>query len=98
MSQPHHGALGLSPVSLLLTMFIAFVYLRGWLHLRTTSLNVIEAWRAGSFVLVPAGPDTFLVEGKSDIRVRFTLDSAGRAVKLTILGPAGPQGESPRNP
>jgi len=27
------------------------VYLRGWLHLRSTSSNIIEAWRAGTFVL-----------------------------------------------
>src|SRR5215467_4792895 len=51
MSYPHHGALRLFVVSLLLTMFTAFVYLRGWLHLRSTSLKTIEAWRAGSFLL-----------------------------------------------
>src|SRR5262249_60223871 len=46
----HHGVLGSSPVSLILPIFAALVYVRGWLHLRSTSLNVIEAWRAGSFV------------------------------------------------
>jgi putative membrane protein len=51
MPHLHHGALGSSPVSLILTIFAALVYLRGWLQLRSTSLNVIEAWRAGSFVL-----------------------------------------------
>jgi putative membrane protein len=29
----------------------AVVYLRGWLHLRSTSLNVIAPWRTGSFLL-----------------------------------------------
>jgi len=49
---PHlqHGVSGSSPVSLIFPILTALVYLRGWLHLRTTSLNVIEAWRAGSFV------------------------------------------------
>ena len=52
MPHLYHGALGSSPVSLILTIvFTALVYLRGWLHLRSTSSNVIEAWRAGSFVL-----------------------------------------------
>jgi putative membrane protein len=62
MPHLHHGASGSSPVSLVLTIFVALVYLRGWLQLRSTSLNyktgghrpplqVIEAWRAGSFVL-----------------------------------------------
>src|SRR5262245_61564888 len=51
MSYPHHGAPGLFVVSLLLTMFTAFVYLRGWLDLRATSSKTIEAWRAGSFLL-----------------------------------------------
>jgi cytochrome c oxidase assembly factor CtaG len=40
------------PVSLTLTIvFTALLYLRGWLHLRSTSLNVIPAWRASSFLL-----------------------------------------------
>src|SRR5215471_1399066 len=51
MSYPHHGAPGLFVVSLLLTMFTAFVYLRGWLGLRATSSKTIEASRAGSFLL-----------------------------------------------
>src|SRR5262245_30239906 len=51
MPHLHHGALGSSLVSLILTVFVALVYLRGWLHLRSTSLNVIEAWRGVSFVL-----------------------------------------------
>jgi len=51
MEYPHHGALGLFVVSLLLTMFTAFVYLRGWLDLRATSSKTIKAWRAGSFLL-----------------------------------------------
>src|SRR5262252_9026670 len=51
MPHLHHGVSGSSPVSLIFPILAALVYLRGWLHLRTTSLNVIEAWRAGSFVL-----------------------------------------------
>jgi len=51
MPHLHHGVLGSSPVSLILTSFAALVYLRGWFHFRSTSLNIIEAWRAGSFVL-----------------------------------------------
>src|SRR5262249_31232366 len=51
MPHLHHGGSGLSPVSLIFPILAALVYLRGWLHLRTASLNVIEAWRAGSFVL-----------------------------------------------
>src|SRR5258705_1434393 len=35
----------------LIIVFTALVYLRGWLHLRSTSLNVIPAWRAISFFL-----------------------------------------------
>ena len=51
MPHLHHGALGSFPVSLFLVIFTALAYLRGWLQLRSTSLKVIEAWRAGSFVL-----------------------------------------------
>ena len=29
----------------------AFLYLRGWLHLRSPSVNIIPAWRAGGFLL-----------------------------------------------
>jgi putative membrane protein len=35
----------------LATLLVACVYLRGWLHLRTTSKNVLPAWRAFSFLL-----------------------------------------------
>src|SRR5262249_54863271 len=45
MPHLHHGVLGSSPVSLILPIFAALVYLRGWLHLRTSG------WRAGSFLL-----------------------------------------------
>jgi cytochrome c oxidase assembly factor CtaG len=51
MPHLHHGVSGASPVLLILPILAALVYLRGWLFLRTTSLSVIEAWRAGSFVL-----------------------------------------------
>jgi len=44
---------GLFSLSLALAIvFLAIVYLHGWLRLRSTSLmNVIPAWRAGSFLL-----------------------------------------------
>src|SRR5262245_278252 len=51
MPHLHHGVSGSSPVSLILPIFAALVYLRGWLHFRSTSSSVIEAWRAGGFVL-----------------------------------------------
>jgi cytochrome c oxidase assembly factor CtaG len=41
-----------SPVPLNLVLILgAGIYLRGWLRLRSGSLNVIPAWRAASFVL-----------------------------------------------
>jgi putative membrane protein len=52
MPHLHHGALG-SLDSVLLTVIIIFaasVYLRGWLHLRSTSLSIINGWHAFSFV------------------------------------------------
>ncbi len=40
------------PIPLTLAMvFAGFLYLRGWLHLRTASVNIISGWRAGSFLL-----------------------------------------------
>src|SRR5260370_4150514 len=40
------------PVSLTLATFLAaFLYLRGWLHLHSSSVNTIQVWRAGSFLL-----------------------------------------------
>jgi putative membrane protein len=40
------------PIPLTLAMLLAaFLYLRGWLHLRSVSVNVVSAWRAGSFLL-----------------------------------------------
>jgi putative membrane protein len=32
-------------------IFVAFLYLRGWLRLRSSSVNMIAVWRAGSFFL-----------------------------------------------
>ena len=54
MPHLHHGASGSSSGSVLLALVIvvtALVYLRGWLHLRSTSLSAIAAWRAGSFLV-----------------------------------------------
>jgi len=40
-----------TPVPLTLVIILAaFLYLRGWLHLRSPSVNVIPSWRAGSFL------------------------------------------------
>lgn len=35
----------------LATVLAAFLYLRGWLHLRSSSMNIIPVWRMGSFLL-----------------------------------------------
>ena len=35
----------------LIIVLAALVYLRGWLHLRSTSSNLISGWRAASFVI-----------------------------------------------
>jgi cytochrome c oxidase assembly factor CtaG len=37
--------------ALTIAMVLAGLYLRGWLHLRWASVNVIPSWRAGSFFL-----------------------------------------------
>jgi putative membrane protein len=53
MAHVHHGAFG-SSGSVLLTLVIvstALVYFRGWLRLRSTSLNAIAPWRAAGFLL-----------------------------------------------
>ena len=49
---PHHSqAVWEFPVGSSVTiLFTAFVYLRGWLRLRSTSLSDISAWRTGSFL------------------------------------------------
>lgn len=40
------------PVPLTLALVLAaFVYLRGWVYLRSRSLNIIPAWRAASFIV-----------------------------------------------
>jgi putative membrane protein len=40
------------PIPLTLAMVAAaFLYLRGWLHLRSASVNIIPGWRAASFLL-----------------------------------------------
>jgi cytochrome c oxidase assembly factor CtaG len=54
MPPPVQAALGswTFPVPLtLVTVLAAFLYLRGWLHLRAASVEAIPAWRAGSFLL-----------------------------------------------
>jgi putative membrane protein len=54
MTTPIHFALETwtLPVPLTLTMVLAaFLYSRGWFHLRWSCVNVIPPWRAGSFLL-----------------------------------------------
>ena len=53
MPHLHHADVG-SPQSVFLTLILvstALVYLRGWLSLRSSALNVTSAWRAFSFLL-----------------------------------------------
>jgi putative membrane protein len=53
MPHLHHGA-SRSLEAVLLTVliiFAAWVYLRGWLHLRSTSLSIINSWHAFSFIV-----------------------------------------------
>jgi putative membrane protein len=48
----HHGGIESSAIWLTLSIAVtALVYLRGWLHFRSTSANVISVWRAISFLL-----------------------------------------------
>ena len=51
MPHPHHVAYGSQALLAVIIAFTAVVYLRGWLRLRSTSLNIIPVWRAGSFLL-----------------------------------------------
>ena len=51
MPHSHHVAYGSQALLALIMAFTVVVYLRGWLHLRSTSLNVVPVWRAGSFLL-----------------------------------------------
>jgi len=54
--------------------------------------------RPVTYRLIPISPDTFLVEGIGSVEIRFSSDPEGRVTKLVLLGPAGPQDESPRDP
>jgi len=54
MSPSFQGALESWPFPVALTfamVLCAFLYLRGWLHLRSVSVSAIPSWRAGSFLL-----------------------------------------------
>jgi len=53
MPHLHHGASGsLESVLLTITIFFAaLVYLRGWLHLRSTSFSIINRWHGLSFLV-----------------------------------------------
>ncbi len=53
MPHLHHGAMGPAGTVWLTLIIVlaALVYLRGWLHLRSTSSNLISGWRAASFVI-----------------------------------------------
>jgi len=54
MPHLYHGAVGSSGAELVLILilvFTALVYLRGWLHLRSTASHVIAGWRAASLMI-----------------------------------------------
>jgi len=51
MPHSHHVAYGSQALLAVIIALTAVVYLRGWHRLRSTSLNVIPVWRAGSFLL-----------------------------------------------
>jgi CubicO group peptidase (beta-lactamase class C family) len=51
-----------------------------------------------TYRLIPLSEDTFLVAGNGSVEIRFAAAPGGRVAKLVILGPAGPQEESPRDP
>jgi putative membrane protein len=51
MPHSHHVAYGSQALLAVIIALTAVVYLRGWLRLRSTSLNVFPVWRAGSFLL-----------------------------------------------
>lgn len=54
MPHVHHGAMGWSGATALLTIALglaAVVYLRGWFHLRSASAHALSAWRASSFLV-----------------------------------------------
>lgn len=71
-------------------------------HVRLDSghLTYRRDGRPKSYPLVPmAGTaDTFLFTGNASVRVRFVAGDKGRITKLVLLGPDGPQDESPRDP
>jgi putative membrane protein len=51
MPHSHHVAYGSQALLVLIIAFTAVVYVRGWLRLRSTSLNAIPVWQAGSFLI-----------------------------------------------
>jgi len=54
--------------------------------------------RPVAYSLVPASADIFLVDGNGSVRIRFASDPGGRVTKVIVLGPGGPEDESPRDP
>ena len=50
MPHVHHASVEFSWISASL-VFVALVYLRGWLRLRRLDLDGVRAWRAGGFLL-----------------------------------------------
>ena len=53
MPHLHHGAPGSldSVLLIVIIIFVASVYLRGWLYLRSTSFSTINSWQALSFLV-----------------------------------------------
>jgi CubicO group peptidase (beta-lactamase class C family) len=62
------------------------------------SLTYTRTGRPQVFRLLPATADTFFVEGRGNLRIQFTLDTAGHSTAITVVGPGGPQDSSPRDP
>ena len=46
----------------------------------------------------PISQDTFLVDGIGSVEIRFSSSQDGGVTRLVLLGPAGPEDESPRDP
>jgi tetratricopeptide (TPR) repeat protein len=89
-----------SPVTLSPDVLRRFAGDYGPRHIRLEGgvLTYTRTSRTQVFRLVPAKADTFFVEGRGNLRIQFTTDPAGRATKITILDPEGPQDSSPRDP
>jgi len=89
-----------NPVTLSAEVLSRFAGDYGPRHVRLDGgfLTYTRTGRPQAYRLLPATADTFFVEGRGNLRMQFTVDATGRATKITILGPGGPQDSSPRDP